>query len=139
MRPRERREMEQAAKIAAGDRRAMLLANTPLAERSEVAAKYDHQEEVVDLESGREPTADELLTLRMSLWRATVAVALAERGGYRDIVLRYMGGHRVSAGMARAIQQAETETPMPEDAAVRAAWAEGRRDRRQYVRSRYGI
>ena len=139
MRPRERREMEQAVKIAAGDRRAALLANTPPSERSEVAARYDHREEIVDLQSGREPTADELSALQMSLWRATVAVALAERGGYRDIVPRYMGGLRVSAGMARTIEQVEAETPTPDDADVRAAWSEGRRDRRQYLRSRYGI
>ena len=139
MRPRDRREMERTAKIAAGDRRAMLLANTPPAERSEVAAKYDHREEILDLESEREPTPDELSALQISLWRAQVAVALATRGGYRDIVPRYMGGLRVSAGMARTIEQTEAETPMPDDADVRAAWSEGRRDRRQYIRSRYGI
>lgn len=59
MRPRERREQERNAAIAAGDLRAALLANTPPSERSEVAAKYDHREEIVDLESNRGPTAAE--------------------------------------------------------------------------------
>lgn len=136
---REQREMTQQAKIDAGDQRAILLASTPSSERSEVAARYDHREEVINLESGREPTADELRELQISLWRAQVAVTLGERGGYRDIVPRYMGGHMVSAGMARAIEQVEAETPMPNEADVRTAWSEGRRDRRQYIRSRYGI
>jgi len=43
MRPRDRRQMEQQAKIEAGDPRAMLLATTPPGERSEAAARYDHR------------------------------------------------------------------------------------------------
>ena len=139
MRPSERRKIESREKIATGDQRAILLAATPAGERSEVAARYDHAIEAAELDRAHEPGAEELEWQRMSLWRSAVAVELAERGGYRDIVMRYMSGHMVSVGMARAIAQAETATPFPPDAEVLAAWQQGRRLRRIYIHQRYGV
>src|SRR3990167_2450146 len=137
MRPRERREIELRAKCDAGDPRALLLSATPAVERSEVAARYDHAIEAANLDSKHEPTADEIEGLCIQLWRASVAVCLAETAGYRDIVSRYMGGHRVSAGMERAITDAEAATPMPDNAEVISAWRDRRRWRREYIRQRY--
>ena len=139
MRPHDRRELEGKKKGAVGDARAILLAATPPGERSEIAARYDHSIEAAELDTDRQPTAAELEQERMSLWRSTVAVELAEHGGYRDIAMRYMGGHRTSAGMDRAIGEAEASTPFPPDAEVLAAWLEGRRSRRVYIRQRYGV
>ena len=140
MRPRDRRQMEQQTKIEAGDPRATLLAATPAGERSEAAARYDHALEAAELDNKTtQPNADELTRIGMKLWRFNVAVKLSDDSGYRGIVMRYMGGHLVSAGMARAIGQAEAATPFPSDAEILAAWHEGRRLRREYIRQRYGV
>jgi len=138
MRPRERRELERQAKCAAGDPRALLLAATPPDQRSEVAARYDHQSEAAELDTPREPTTAELDQFRIDLWRANVAVALVETTVYRDIVSRYMAGQRTSAGMDREIAQAEAGTEMPGDAECRAEWQRSRKWRRDYIRARYG-
>lgn len=139
MRPRERREMERRAKCAVGDPRALLLAATPPALRSEVAARSDHRPEAVELDTPREPTDEEIDQYRIQLYRAGVAVALAESTVYRDSVARYMGGHRTSSGMDREIAQAEASVEMPSDAECRAAWRRGRELRREYLRARYGV
>ena len=139
MRPRERREEESQARCVAGDPRAILLAHTPVAERSEAAARYDHADEAAELDTPREPTETELSEFRVSLWRANVACQLAERAVYRDGVMRYLGGHRVSAGLALEITQTESATAMPTDTEVRAAWQQGSIDRRTYIYQRYGV
>lgn len=127
------------AKRIAGDQRAILLANTPPGERSAAAARYDHFLEANELESQQEPQLNEIENLRIELWRTSVAVCLAESARYRDIVSRYLGGHRLSAEMQRAIIDAEAATPMPDNAEVITTWHEGRRMRREYIRQRYGI
>lgn len=139
MRPLERRESERQARCLAGDPRALLLAATPPALRSEAAARYDHQIEADELETPRDPTQAELDQYRIELYRAGVAVALAENTVYRDSVARYMGGYRTSAGMDREIAQAEASVEMPTEAECRAAWQRGRELRREYIRQRYGV
>lgn len=139
MRPRERRELESQAKCAAGDPRALLLAATPSALRSEVAARYDHRPEAVELDTPREPTDEELDRYRIELYRAGVAVTLAENTVYRDSVARYMGGHRTSPGMDREITQAEASVEMPTDAECSFVWSESRRLRLEYIRQRYAV
>lgn len=69
---------ERTQRIAAGDPRATLLANTPPDARSEVAARYDHEIEARELDSDREPTTEELEAVRMQWWRTKVARELAE-------------------------------------------------------------
>ena len=135
----ERRAIEIKIKCDAGDRRALLLANTPPSERSETAACYDHRREAEELDQRNTPTQDELESLKISLWRAAVAITLADSAQYRDIVTRYMGGHRVSAGMARSITQAESVTPFPSTIDVLTAWTDSRRFRREYLGQRYGV
>ena len=136
---REQREAARRSQAAAGDPRALLLATTPSAERSEVAARYDHQREADTLDQYAEPTGEDLRTIQLELWRAQVAVTLAETAGYRDIAARYLGGHLTSAGMERAIVEAELATPMLSEAEALVAWQQARRLRRQYLRSRYGV
>ena len=136
---RERRMIERTQQIAAGDPRALLLANTPPASRSEVAARYDHEREARELDSDREPTTEELEAVRMQWWRAEVASTLAEQGGYRDIASRYLSGALTSAGMERRIVEAELSTPMPTDAEIRREWHTLRAWRREYIRCRYGV
>lgn len=139
MRPRERRELERQILCTAGDPRALLLAATPPALRSEIAARYDHKIEADELDTPREPTPQEIEQYRIELWRAGVAVALAENTVYRDSVARYMGGQRTSPGMDHEIAQAEASVEMPNDTECRAAWQRGRELRREYIRSRYGV
>ena len=136
---RERRDMERAAGVASHDPRAILLAATPPSQRSEVAAKYDHAIEERELDANSEPKTEELEYLQLQLWRGSVAIHLAENAGYRDVVSRYLGGHRTSPGMDRAVCEAEAATPMPNADEVRAAWQQDRTTRRNYLRLRYGV
>lgn len=139
MRPCERRKQESIAKCAVGDPRALLLAATAPAERSEVAARFDHKIEAAELDTPREPTQSEIDEYRIRLWRAQVACNLVENTVYRDSVSRYMGGLRTSPGMDREILQAEARTEMPTDTECVAAWNEGRKLRREYIYQRYGV
>ncbi|MDE2098351.1 MAG: hypothetical protein KGL39_13945 [Patescibacteria group bacterium] len=139
MRPRERREQERQTRVLGGDQRAILLASTPPESRSETAARYDHGIEAQELDTPREPTQQELDYYRIELYRASVAVALAENTVYRDSVMRYLGGYRTSLGMDREIAQAETSVEMPNESECRSAWQRGREMRRIYIRQRYGV
>lgn len=135
----EKRQAVHAAQCAAGDPRALLLAATAPADRSEVAARYDRAREAAELERPTDPTQGELDQLGMELWRASVAIALTEHASSSQIVPRYLGGHRTSAGMDRDIVRAEAETPFPGRQEIITAWHERRRLRREYIRQRYGV
>lgn len=139
MRPCERRKLESQARCASGDPRALLLAATPADKRSVVAARYDHKPEAAELGHPREPTSEELDRFRIELYRAGVAVELAEQSVYRDGVFRYLGGHRTSPGLDREIARAEASVEMPADAECRSAWQRSRELRRIYLNQRYGI
>ena len=136
---KEQKTARQQTARERGDPRVLLLAATPPAERSEVAARHDHAIEARELDKPAEPSADNLSRLKMELWRASVAVELAESGRYRDCAMRYLGGHLISPGMAREIGEAEARTPMPSDAEVLTEWHAGRKLRREYIRQRYGV
>lgn len=134
----ETRRAARAEKCAAGDARALLLSATAPALRSETAARYDHAIEAAELDRVAEPTQEPLDRLGIELWRASVAVLLVDTA-HHQIVERYLGGHRTSAGMDRAIVRAEAATPFPSATEILAAWHDGRRLRREYIRQRYGV
>lgn len=137
MRPRERREMERAEKIAQGDKRTMLLTKTPPEQRSEIAARYDHEREAEKMSI--EDFIDEA---RMALIYQRRAEAMIN--GYNNGTINLRLDQllaRVNKGILPGhIESAISATLKPisdEDVMREAERLMG--ERRGYLRARYGI
>lgn len=134
-----RRVAALQAAVSAGDPRAILLAATPPEQRSEVAARYDRAIEAAALDTPQEPTADEIYRIRNEIISHRVAVALDDRGVYRDGGARFLADRIGSEGFEREVSRARAEITEPTEAECVAVWHEDRQLRRRYLRQRYGV
>lgn len=133
MRPRERREM----KIAQGDPRARLLANALPAERSEVAARYDHQREIDEMYVG-----DFLDDARRVLTRSRRVEAMLRGHDAGTINLRL---EQLLARVDRGVLPAHIEatiTALTKPVTDEEVFCEASRmygERCDYLKRRYGV
>lgn len=137
LRPREKRALWYAEAIARGDNRSAYLGTVDPDKRSEAAAVWDHQIEADELAGP--VTQDDLNDAAVALVEGQIVAYLAEEGGYRDLVYRYMNKLLLSAGMEREISRARENVEPPTTEEIKK-WAVEQRDRRlNYIRQRYGV
>lgn len=144
MRPAERREQERRTALRGGDARVLFLAAVSPAERSEAAARYDHQIEADHL-AGTPFTDDELSRSRTELrQQAVIDAAIEQYGdvnlGYRDGLARILSGRiPPGSGLDRRITACRAVAAEPTEEQVVADARLQRQRRLDYLLARYGV
>ena len=119
------------------------LATIPAAERSEAAARYDHQIEARHLST--EPiTENELMESRVRLHQSRLAIAIAENAATipydpADLISRIHMSRIMSAGQERCIAELAHDMSSLTDEEIAVYARQRRQERLTYIRRRYGV